>query len=240
MARKKKLTERQKKARKHAYYVRSEYYKNIDAIDYLRDYVKIAPIKLSNKPTMRQLHIVQEIYKKAKAEIDKLGDYFVNLTTGEITESLPTKKQMVQEVRSERTQEYRQNRAEPEEAPSTFDPDMQYIQDLKDRINQTRALAETLTNRRDASKTEANYEKHALQPFLEAKQRLLSKIDYAIAKLGVVEAASILADDYFMQRIANLDEKYAYEIVGEIDGDNGGDGLLGLLDSSISTALNSY
>ena len=44
MARRK-LTATQRKARKRAAYIRSEYYKNFDAIDYLRDFAKVKNIK---------------------------------------------------------------------------------------------------------------------------------------------------------------------------------------------------
>ena len=232
MARKR-LTKAQKKARAHSRYVRAEYYKNFDAISYLRDFIKIEDIRIPNKITSKSLTKIRKIYAEAKKQIQKLEAGYLNLETGELLESLPTKLQMVKEVRAE--QPYRTSRAEPEEPPADFDPDQDYIDDLRKKITELYSNRERIDNLmplRDSDKSQNNYDKNVLPKFTEAQNRLLAKIDFAIKKLGVAEAAQALADNAFVQKIENIEEKYTYEIIESIDDD-----FIPFIDASVEAAL---
>lgn len=232
MARKR-LTKAQKKARAHARYVRAEYYKNFDAISYLRDFTKIEDIRIPNKITSKSLTKIRKIYAEAKKQIQKLEAGYLNLETGELLESLPTKREMVREVRAE--QPYRTSRAESEEPPADFDPDQDYIEDLRKKITELYSNRERIDNLmplRDSNKTDNNYDKNVLPKFTEAQNRLLAKIDFAIKKLGVAEAAQALADNAFVQKIENIEEKYTYEIIESIDDD-----FIPFIDASVEAAL---
>lgn len=232
---KKKLTARQRKARKRAAYIRAEYYKNFDALEYLRNFTKVKDIKIPNKITKKSLESIRRIYKETKANVATLDGYYVDVSTGEIMTKLPTKAEMVKEVRNERTQQYRQYRAEPEEAPPTFDPDAEYIEELKRKIqdlNTAREQIATLQPLRDSDKTEKNYTKNVVPKFESAQQRLIDAIDSAIAEYGISDVAWSLASNSFIQRIANLEEKYTHEIVESIDDD-----IIPLIEESVSVAL---
>jgi Skp family chaperone for outer membrane proteins len=232
---KKKLTAKQRKAHKRASYVRSEYFKTYDALDYLRDFTKVKDIKIPNKITMKSLKAIRKIYKEAKASISKYEGEYVNRTTGEIFEKIPTKKEMVKAVRSEPTQQFRQYRAEPQEVPQTFDPDEQYLQDLKyeiEQLNTSRQEIEGLTPLRDSAKTQANYDKNVAPRFEKAQTKLLDAIDEAIANFGAQQVAHILANNTFVERIENLKQKYTYEIEDAIESS-----ILPLIEESVNTAL---
>lgn len=234
MARKK-LTSKQRKAHKRASYVRSEYFKTYDALDYLRDFTKVKDIKIPSKITMKSLKAIRKIYKETKASIEKYEGEYVNRTTGEIIEKIPTKKEMVRLVRSEPTQQYRQYRAEPQEAPSSFDPDEQYLQDLKyeiEQLNTSRQEIESLTPLRDSAKTQNNYDKNVAPRFEKAQTKLLDAIDEAIANFGAQQVAHILANNTFVERIENLKQKYTYEIEEAIESS-----ILPLIEESVNTAL---
>ena len=71
---KKKLTSKQRKARKRAAYIRAEYYKNYDALDYLRIFAKVKDVKIPSKITKKSLESIRKIYKQAKAEAKKVGE----------------------------------------------------------------------------------------------------------------------------------------------------------------------
>lgn len=232
---KKKLTAKQRKAHKRASYVRSEYFKTYDALDYLRDFTKVKDIKIPSKITMKSLKAIRKIYKETKASIDKYEGEYVNRTTGEILEKIPTKKEMVRAIRSEPTQQYRQYRAEPQEAPATFDPDEQYLQDLKyeiEQLNTSRQEIESLTPLRDSAKTQENYDKNVAPRFEKAQTKLLDAIDEAIANFGAQQVAHILANNTFVERIENLKQKYTYEIEEAIESS-----ILPLIEESVNTAL---
>lgn len=232
---KKKLTAKQRKAHKRASYVRSEYYKTYDALDYLRDFTKVKDIKIPSKITMKSLKAIRKIYKEAKASITKYEGEYVNRTTGEIFEKIPTKKEMVKAVRSEPTQQYRQYRAEPQKSPATFDPDEQYLQDLKyeiEQLNTSRQEIEDLTPLRDSAKTQQNYDKNVAPRFEKAQTKLLDAIDEAIANFGAQQVAHILANNTFVERIENLKQKYTYEIEEAIESS-----ILPLIEESVNTAL---
>lgn len=232
---KKKLTSKQRKAHKRASYVRSEYFKTYDALDYLRDFTKVKDIKIPSKITMKSLKAIRKIYKETKASIDKYEGEYVNRTTGEIFEKIPTKKEMVRAVRSEPTQQYRQYRAEPQEAPTSFDPDEQYLQDLKyeiEQLNTSRQEIESLTPLRDSAKTQENYDKNVVPRFEKAQTKLLDAIDEAIANFGAQQVAHILTNNTFIERIENLKQKYTYEIEEAIESS-----ILPLIEESVNTAL---
>ena len=211
---KRKQTAAQRKAKQRAAYYRREYYKNFDALAYLESAVKIKKIKIPNKITKRSLESIRKIYNKARKEAKALGW------------ELPTKQEMAQTIREEPTQAYRQYRAEPEE-PTGFDPDLQYLEELRDKLN-------SFMPRRDSTKTDANFQKNVLPKFEEARLRIIGSLDYAIAKTGASEIAAILAGNNFIQRIANLEEKYAHEIIESIDDD-----LIPLIEASVDEALDS-
>lgn len=224
---KRKLTAKQRKARKRASYIRSEYYKNFDALQYLKDFAKVKDIKIPNKITKRSLEAIRKKYKEVRSSIQQLtGGGYMNPETGEYLEKLPTKKEMVKEVRRE--QPYREDRAQGTEAPAEFNPDLQYLEELRSKIY-------SLTPLRDSDKTDKNYQKNVVPKFEEARNRIIGAIDYAIAKAGAEEIAQLLAGNNFIQRIANLEEKYTHEIVESIDDD-----LVPLIEASVDEALEAY
>ena len=157
---KRRQTAAQRKAKQRAAYYRREYYKNFDALAYLESAVKIKKINIPNKITKRSVEAIRKIYNKARKEAKELGW------------ELPTKQEMAQTVREEPTQAYRQYRAEPEE-PTEFDPDLQYLEELRDKLN-------SFTPRRDSTKTDANFQKNVLPKFEEARLRIIGALDYAI------------------------------------------------------------
>lgn len=224
---KRKMTARQKAAKKRAAYYRSEYYKNVDAISFLSGFTKTKPITIPKKITKSSLAAIRKVYNEVKKSLQKINGGYLDTTTGEWFEKLPSKQEMVKQIRSEPTQQYRKYRAEPEEAPSDFDPDLQYLEDLRDKLNQLSPL-------RDSNKTDKNYQTNVVPKFIEARNRILGAIDYATVKVGAGTIAAILAGNSFIQRIANLEEKYTHEIVESIDDD-----LIPLIESSVGEALDS-
>ena len=220
---KRKLSAAQRKARKHAAYIRSEYYKNFDALQYLKDFTKIKDVKIPNKITKRSLESIRRIYKEARKAIQKVDGYFLDKTTGELKEKLPTKEEMVKEVRQEPTQQYRQNRAEPKE-DTTFDPDMQYIDSVRDAID-----AMIPRDAEDPKKAST------VRKFEEARLRLYGTLDFALQKTDVSSLAQALASNDYVQRVMGVDNQYAYEIEEAIDND-----LIPLLEASMNNALDEY
>lgn len=214
----KKLTARQRKARKRASYVKSEYKKNVDALRFLQRFgIDMPIIKEPKKLTKTSLKTIRKIYEQTKRKIEKYAGDYVDVTTGEIFTKLPTKAEAVKTYREEEKQGY-----------TPFNPDEQYIQELKDKINM-------LTPLRDSDKTEKNYQKNVVPKQNQVKANFIQAIDDAIAKYGSDKVAETLAKNQYMQRIGNLEEKYTYEIVEEItDGD---DGLMVLMDASVDEAL---
>ena len=88
---------------------------------------------------------------------------------------------------------------------------------------------------RDSDKTEKNYQKNVVPKQENIKKNFLQAIDDAISKYGQEQVAETLAKNQYMQKIANLDEKYTYQIVEDMtDGD---EGLLSLMDASVDAAL---
>lgn len=223
---KKKLTAKQRKARKRAAYIRAEYYKNYDALDYLRNFAKVKDIKIPSKITKKSLESIRKIYKKARAEAEKTGIY-VDITTGEVLTKLPTKREMVKQVREEPTQQYRRYRAQPEEA--TFNPDEQYIEEIKSKIA-------SLSPKEDSTKSATNYNKNVKPKLEQASSDWISMIDDAIAQYGTESVANALASNGYMQRIANIEEKYAFEIIESIE-DSEADGLVPLMDATLEDVM---
>ena len=233
---KRKQTAAQRKAKQRASYYRREYYATREALEFMKGLTgtKINIPNIPSKITKTSLKSIRKIYTEARRQAKTLeyGGY-VDVTTGEFFEKLPTKKEMVKMVRQE--QPYRKYRAEPIEAPADFDPDEQYLEELKQKIlslETAREQASTLQPQRDANKTESNYNKNVLPKFTAAQQRLLGSIDYAITKLGLNEAAQVLATDTFLQKIENLEEKYTHEIIESID-----DSIIPLIEASVGEAL---
>ena len=215
---KRKLTAKQRKARKRASYYKSEYKKNVEAIQFLQRFgIDMPIIKEPKKITKASLSAVRKIYEQTKRKIDKYDNDYVDITTGEVYAKLPTKAEAVKIVKEEREQGY-----------IPFDPYEQYIEDLKTKI-------EMLSPLRDSDKTEKNYQKNVVPKQENIKKNFLQAIDEAIAKYGQEQVAETLAKNQYMQKIGNLDEKYTYQIVEDMtDGD---DGLLTLIDASVDSAL---
>lgn len=215
---KRKLTAKQRKARKRASYYKSQYKKNVEAIQFLQRFgIDMPIIKEPKKITKSSLSAVRKIYEQTKRKIDKYDNDYVDITTGEIYAKLPTKAEAVKIVKEEKEQGY-----------IPFDPYEQYIEDLKAKI-------EMLSPLRDSDKTEKNYQKNVVPKQENIKKNFLQAIDDAIAKYGQEKVAETLAQNQYMQKIGNLDEKYTYQIVEDMtDGD---DGLLVLMDASVDAAL---
>lgn len=216
----KKLTARQRKARKHAAYIKAEYYKNIDAIKYLRRFGIEKDIKIPKKITKKSLQAIRKVYKEARANVKEYeagtGEY-VDYTTGEVFQKLPTKAEMIKEYRAEERGEYER-----------FDPDAQYIEELKDKIR-------NLTPLRDSDKTQKNYEKNVVPKQQKVKEDFLTAIDNAIDKYGKAIVADTLAKNAYMQRVGNLEEKYTYEIIDDVSEGDGN--LIDLLVTSAEAAF---
>lgn len=214
----KKLTSRQRQARKRASYYRSEYKKNVEALRFLQRFgIDMPIIKTPQKITKTSLKNIRKLYKQTRSKVTKYEGIYVDVTTGEIFEKLPSKEQAVKTYREEQQQ-----------GLSTFNPDEQYIQELKDKIN-------ALTPLRDSDKTERNYQKNVVPKQQQVKANFIQAIDDAIAKYGADRVAETLSRNQYMQRIGNLEEKYTYEIIEDItDGD---EGLMVLMDASVDEAL---
>ena len=214
----KKLTSRQRQARKRASYYRTEYKKNVEALRFLQRFgIDMPIIKTPQKITKTSLKNIRKLYKQTRSKVTKYEGIYVDVTTGEIFEKLPSKEQAVKTYREEQQQ-----------GLSTFNPDEQYIQELKDKIN-------ALTPLRDSDKTERNYQKNVVPKQQQVKANFIQAIDDAIAKYGTDRVAETLSRNQYMQRIGNLEEKYTYEIIEDItDGD---EGLMVLMDASVDEAL---
>lgn len=211
MARKK-LSAKQIKARKKKQYVRYEYSLTIDALDYLNEFGAGIKFKITTNPTAASLKAIRKVYNKATKKLKK--QQWV----------LPTKKQMAKQVREE--QPYRKSRAKrkTEEAPTTFQPDTDYIEDLIQAVSNLTGRERTKTTQR----TE-DYNKARLQ---EAKNRLFDKLSYARTKAGDTELAEALAADDYIQHVDEMNVRYDYEIVDGID-----DTLIPMLESAMYNVL---
>lgn len=211
MARKK-LSAKQIKARKKKQYVRYEYNLTIDALDYLNEFGADIKYKITSNPTAASLRAIRNVYKQATKKLKK--QHWV----------LPTKREMAKQVREE--QPYRKSRAKrkTEQAPVTFQPDTDYIEDLINAVSNLTGAERTKTTQR----TE-DYNKARLQ---EAKNRLFDKLSYARTKAGDTELAEQLAADDFIQHVDEMNVRYDYEIVDGID-----DTLIPMLESAMYNVL---
>lgn len=208
----KKLTAKQVKARKKKRYIRYEYNLTIDALDYLNEFGANIKFKITSNPTKASLKAIRNVYKKATKELKQ--QQWV----------LPTKREMAKAVREE--QPYRKSRAnrKTEEAPSSFQPDTDYIDDLIQAVSNLTGRDRTITTQR----TE-DYNKARLQ---EAKNRLFDKLAYARTKVGDTPLAEQLAADDYIQHVDEMNVRYDYEIVDGID-----DTLIPMLESAMYNVL---
>lgn len=219
---KRKLTAKQRRTRKRASYYKSEYKKTVEAIRFIQRFgvdMDIPIIKEPKKITKTSVKAVREIYKRTRRQVERtFSDYeFVDEYTGEVYQKLPTKEEAAKAYREEQLG-----------GSTPFDPYEQYIEDLKTKI-------EMLSPLRDSDKTEKNYQKNVVPKQENIKKNFLQAIDEAIAKYGQEKVAETLAQNQYMQKIGNLEEKYTYQIVEDMtDGD---DGLLVLMDASVDAAL---
>lgn len=222
---KRKLTAKQRKARKRASYFKSEYKKTLQAIYYIQRFgenIDMPIIKEPKKITKASVQAVRKIYEQTRRKIDKYDEFsYVDRRTGEAFDKLPTKEEAAKLFREEQISDYNTGRI-------PFDPYEQYIDDLKTKI-------EMLNPLRDSDKTESNYQKNVVPKQENIKKNFLQAIDEAITKYGQEQVAETLAKNQYMQKIGNLEEKYTYQIIEDMtDGD---EGLLVLMDASVDAAL---
>ena len=211
-----KLSARERKARKQRSYTRYEYNLTIDALDYLNMMGAGIDYNIVSNPTKASLRKIRNIYKQATKELKK-KNWIV-----------PTKREMAKVVREESTQAYRRSRAREQiEAPSTFEPETDYINDLINTITSLQGAERTTDKRKTLEKDTQQLE--------EAKQRLLDKLQFVRTKVGDVDLANKLAEDDFIAHIEEMKVKYDYEIVDGID-----DNFIPVLDSAMNDVLDSY
>jgi len=215
MARKK-LSARQQKAKKKRDYVKYEYNLTVDALDFLAQMGANIKVKLVSKPTMRSLKAIRKKYNELRKSLIKKKWV------------LPTKREMAKAVREE--QPYRRSRANNEnyeEAPQTFQPDTDYIDELIEKISKMTG--------KDRTKTTARNEEYNKARLQEAKNRFFDQLAFARQKVGDVDLAQGLASSSFMAHVEELEYKYDYEIVDGLDDD-----LTPMLMTAMTDVLNSY
>lgn len=218
MAKRKKLSAKQRKINKKRSYVRREYYRNIDAIKFLEKFgAPSVQIKIPTRITKASLKAVQKIYRETKKKIKKYAGDIVDYDTGIVYDKIPTK--------AELAKLYKESQSED---AYVYNPDLEYIEDIKDKVRQLQPL-------RDSDKTDRNYNKNVVPKQQQIKDNFMQAIDDAIAKYGESIVAKSLAQNTFMQRIENLEEKYTYEIIEDMT--EGDDALLKLIDANVSDAL---
>lgn len=222
---KKKLTKRQRAANKRRSYIRSEYAKTYDAIEYMRDFADIDKISRQLNPTMRELKSIRKVYKQLRAQIQASEDRLVNKVTGELIEKLPTKAEMVREIRSEPTQSYRESLEEEPQAPEGFNPDGEYIDNLIQFIEGVEPRPYRGTKR-------MGYDYNRVT---EAKNRLIANINFAVSKTSETAIATQLAADKYVDRVISMNGWYAHEIIQEID-----ENLIPIILAAVDHALNEY
>lgn len=225
----KKLTARQRKARKQAAYVKAEYYKNVDAIKYLERYGVTKDIKIPNKITKKSLQSIRRIYKEMRASVEKIserGEYVAvkGITQGEVVTKLPTKSQAAKEYREE-VKGIQQGIYKP------FDADEGYIEELKQKIDMLNPVQST-------TQTDLYYNKKVTRQLAGAKKRLLDEIDNAIKKYGMDIVAHALEDNDYMQKIDEYEMRYTYEVIDATGGyANNDTTLLDAIDASVQDTL---
>jgi hypothetical protein len=221
---KQKLTKAQRKARKQASYIRTEYYKNFDALDYLRDFAKIKEVKIPNKITKASLKFIRKLYKEARKIAQQAAK--------ETGEYIPTKEEMAKRVRNEPTQRYRTDRANMETAEhkaqeSDFNAYLGYIQMIRDAID---ALMPRDYDQKGKEST--------VRAFEEARLRLYGMLDFALSKTDEVILAKTLSESEYLERIMSIDNQYAYQMIDDIDSDETNNlGLIQQLQAAMDDAL---
>lgn len=211
-----KLSARERKARKQRSYTRYEYNLTIDALDYLNMMGADIDYNIVSNPTKASLRKIRNVYKKATKEL-KQKNWVI-----------PTKREMAKTVREESTQAYRRSRVKEQiEAPSTFEPETDYINDLITTITTLQGAERTTDKRKTLEKD--------TQLLEEAKQRLLDKLQFVRTKVGDVDLAEKLAVDDFIAHIEEMKVKYDYEIIDGID-----DNFIPALDSAMMDVLDNY
>lgn len=227
----KKLTARQRKARKHAAYVKAEYYKNVDAIRYLERYGVTKDIKIPNKITKKSLQSIRRIYKEVRASVEQIserGEYLAvkGITQGEVITKLPTKAQAAKEYREE-VKGIQEGKYQP------FDADEGYIDELKQKIDMLNPVKST-------TQSDKYYNKKVTRQLADAKKRLLDEIDKAVQNYGTNIVAHALEDSEYMQKIDEYEMRYTYEIIDATGGyANNDTTLLDVIDASAKEALTS-
>lgn len=222
----KKLTTKQRKARKHAAYVRAEYYKNVDAIRFLERFGVTANVKIPKKITKKSLQGIRKIYKETRSNVLSLaaehGEYvaLTGLAAGEIFTKLPTKEAAAKEYKAE-LELYSTGEVKP------FNADEGYIDELKQKI-------EMLEPMKSTTESKKYYEDKVKPKLSDAKQRIIDSIDEAIKKYGSDIVSHALEDSHYMQKIDELEMKYTYELIEQTGGYSTNDTTL--LDLIVTTA----
>lgn len=227
---------RQREAQKRAAYIRAEYYKNVDALDYLRSFGKVPTIKTPNKITKASLKAIRKIYKEVRRSIPKTDGYYIDIDSEgvRLLSKLPTKEEMAREVAEEPTQQYRKDRRKlpKTQAKKAPDSDLQYIDDLKQTIMRIEGRAEP-------RKSMKSFKENVVPLLEEAKTRWIQKIDNAVLKFGAQTVAKTLAENDYMQRIAEMDLRYAFEIIESLDNDES-EIFQPLMDAALKDAMKSF
>ena len=226
----KKLTAKQRKARKHAAYVRAEYYKNVDAIRFLERFGVTADVKIPKKITKKSLQGIRKIYKEMRSNvlssINEHGEYVVEkgLEAGAIYYQLPTKEASAKEYKAE-LKLYSTGKVKP------FNADEGYIDELKQKIQMLEPMISSTQSKQ--------YYEEKVEPKLDsAKQRIIDSIDDAIKKYGSDIVSHALEDSHYMQKIDELEMKYTYELVEQTGGYSTNDTtLLDLIGTTAVEAL---
>lgn len=226
----KKLTAKQRKARKHAAYIRAEYYKNVDAIRFLERFGVTANVKIPKKITKKSLQGIRKIYKETRSNVLSLaaehGEYvaLTGLAAGEIFTQLPTKEAAAKEYKAE-LKLYSTGEVKP------FNADEGYIDELKQKI-------EMLEPMKSTTESKKYYEDKVKPKLSDAKQRIIDSIDDAIKKYGSDVVSHALEDSHYMQKIDELEMKYTYELVEQTGGYSTNDTtLLDLIETTAVDAL---
>lgn len=230
MAKKRKLSARQKAARKHKSYLRAEYYKNYDALEYLRNFMYVKDVLIPQEITEASVRYIRKIYKEARANLKQYNETgYVDIVYGKHMTKAPTLTEMARQARAKDPEKtWRKKR--PKKSPPTpdgqpigepFNPDQEYIDDFKTRLR-------TITPKVDKSKNRE-------AKVTAAKDAWLDAIDNAIKKYGAQQVAQTLAQDNYIQRLENIPEQYAYELID--DAYDYAEEMDELVNSSVTEAL---
>ena len=161
--------------------------------------------------------------------VQHYDDAFADTIAGERYEKLPTKKEMIKMVRAEKTQAYRQYRAEPETPPPNFDPAQDAIDEIIQKIRDIDYLERTVGFNKKSEKT---FNKGDKPKFDKAKQDWETAIENAIKKYGTERTAQALVGNPDIERINEMSLRYAYETTIDIN-----DNILPWFEASVESAL---